>query len=249
MLLRKLQVTSLAQRDDHDEHERHAAHQSRRHEPGAQKRGMPHLATLLQTEDPSGDRVNEHGAHQSDGGHHAQSSGRALAALEAQHSPQIHDGQDQVRAQHDDVPHQRRAEIGVHEQLPKAQRLAEVDHDEADRQHRAADGGPHGDLRHAAETLHAEHARSARDDKAAGGQTDEEHEHRDVKPPRVQIAHVGVHHAAGQLKCPQSQTADGENGRHHDGDSNPFAAESGSGNLGGLLRRYVLRHDQSPYTR
>ncbi len=103
-----------------------------RHEPRGHERRVPHLVRLLQAEDPRGHGVHHDRAHQRDHAHHAQGRGRRLARLVAQVGPQVHDGQDEVHRQHDDVPHERRPQVGVREQLPQARRLAQVHHHEAD---------------------------------------------------------------------------------------------------------------------
>lgn len=57
---------------------------------------------------------------------------RHLPRILAPIGPQVHDGENEIRGEHDDVPHDRRAKVGVHEQLPQAQGTAQVNHHKAD---------------------------------------------------------------------------------------------------------------------
>ena len=150
--------------------------------------------------------MNQHGAHKRDNADDTKRYMGNLALLRLKLSPKVDDGQDQVRAEDNDVPHKRRSQVGVDEQLPKPHRLAEVDDDEADSQNSAANGSPHGNLGDSTEALHAKRLGHRRNDQTTCGQTDEKHEHGDVKAPRIKVSHIGLNHAAHKLHGPQSKT-------------------------------------------
>ena len=185
---------------------------------------MPHLAALLQAEDPGGHGVHEHSAYERHHADDAQGGMGNLPGVGPHLGPKVHAGKDEVGAQHDDVPHEGRAQVGVGEQLPQASRLPQVHHHQADGGHRAGDGAHDGHLGDAAEAGDAERLGDRRDDEAAGRQAHEEHEGGDVEAPRVQVAHAGLDHAARELHGPQRDARDHHRGRHADGDAQATAA-------------------------
>ena len=243
------EVARAAQRQAHDEHERGAAVERGGHEPRAHERGVPELVRRGEAEDPRGDVVHEDGHDESDHADGADRGVRHAAGLGAQVRPQVDYRQDEVGAEHQDVPHQGTGEVRVHEQLPQAGRAAEVDHDEADCRAGAAHARPDGDLGDAAEALHAEGVGHRRDDQAAGRQADEEHEVRDVEAPGVEVAHAGLHHAARKLHGPARDAGNGEHGRHDNGDVQALAAPGLTLLLGrsvfhGGCRFFIFSHER-----
>ena len=200
----------------------------------------------LQAKDPCGNGVHQHGNNQGNHADHAQSGGLDQALLFTQRGPQVHAGQNQVRSQHNDVPHQRRGQVRVQEQLPNTKGLAQVNHNKADSHHGSANGGPHSHLRNAAEAFHAESARNRADDQATCRQTNQEHKHGNVQAPRVKVAHARVHHAADQLKHPQTNAKNGNNGRHGNSDVHRFTPELSGRGLLSLFRHFSISFPLTP---
>ena len=100
------EVARAAQRQAHDEHERGAAVERGGHEPRTHERGVPELVRRGEAEDPRGDVVHEDGHDERDHADGADRGVRHAAGLGAQVRPQVDYRQNEVGAEHQDVPHQ-----------------------------------------------------------------------------------------------------------------------------------------------